>query len=164
LDFLELDDIARLSSMNRGIHDMCTNYVPMVSEFSLASLQHRTCQHLSCHEVDKASVEDGYCKQHIHQHTCEDCHFIRANLDTTESCVEGCCYKSVCQIEDGGCPPLQCITCHEYYEIFDLYKNVYKQNESICHECVQWERHTHLFTPRVTWFGISHEEWQNRLG
>jgi hypothetical protein len=164
LDFLELDEIARLSTMNRSIYDMCTGYVPMVSNESLSTLRHRTCHHSSCQQADKSSVQSGYCKKHIDQHTCEDCHTVRAELDKVEACVEGCCEKSVCRLEDGGCPPLQCIDCKEYYEIFELYKNIYRHHESVCHHCYLWQRHTYIFSPRVTWHGLSHEEWQNRLG
>ena len=169
LDYLELDDIARLTSMNRDIRTMCTEYVPMVSEFTLHSLQHRNCLHRSsqpeqCTVVDKFSVEHGYCRTHLTcDHTCYDCGTIRDQLEEEEACVnDDCCYKFVCRLEDGGCVPLQCWSCLSYYDVLTVYKysGWEDRKDRLCHECVQEHGVTDLFIPCMTFHagGIRRED------
>ena len=185
LDHLELDDIARLSGANRDVHTMCTEYVPMVSEFTLDSLQHRRCRHEEplpsvetpmgritpvpeqCMTVDKSSVEHGYCRRHLEAHTCWDCGTIRERLDNEDACADGgCCYKYVCCLEDGGCVPLQCWSCHFYYDVVSMYKYCDSEDRAdrLCHECVQEHSVADLFTHCVTWYGLSLEEAERRRG
>jgi hypothetical protein len=183
LDFLELDDIARLSSMNHTIHDMCTEYVPMVSEFTLNTLQTLHCLHIEqpyrvptssgyitplpipCTKVDKSSVEHRYCRIHMDHHVCWDCGTMRAELEQSAACVNnGCCHKYICRLEDGGCPPLQCWSCLSYYDVLSLYKYTGKEKDLLCHECVQEHQVADVFVPCVTWYGISEEEAERRYG
>ena len=184
LDHLELDDIARLSGVNREIHDMCTDYVPMVSELTLAGLQHRRCLHTvplpilqtttgstitlmpeQCMGVDKSSVEHRYCRGHLEHHTCWDCGTIREELDKEGACADsGCCYKWVCRLEDGGCPPLQCWSCHAYHDVVDMYKYCGAEKDLLCHACVQELDVADTFVSCVTWYGLSLEESERRYG
>lgn len=173
LDHLELDDIARLSGANRGVHTMCTEYVPMVSEFTLDSLQHRHCLHREampsvetstgriipvpeqCTTVDKSSVLHGYCRRHLEAHTCWDCGAIHEALDRDNACAdeEGCCYKYVCCLEDGGCVPLQCWSCHAYHDVISMYKycGVENRQDRLCHACVHEHNVTDMFVSCLTW-------------
>ena len=190
LDYLDLDDVARLSGANRDIHGICTEYVPMVSEFTLDSLQHRRCPHeesipsmetptgyivytpIPCGYVDKSSVLEGYCARHLTYHICEDCGTIRDVLDETEACDDewgGCCYKWVCRLEDGGCPPLQCWSCYAYHDVVSMYRHRTDRGHKdkkdlLCDACVQEHDVADMFTPCVTWYGLSLEEVARRRG
>lgn len=183
LDHLELDDIARLSGANRDIHTMCADYVPMVSEFTLNSLQHRHCRHQervppvktptgyvepapeSCRVVDKSSVEHGYCTRHLETHTCWDCGTVRDELDKEDACADnGCCYKWICRLEDGGCVSLQCWSCHAYHDVVSMYKYRGAEKDLLCDACVQEHNVADAFEPCVTWWGLSLEEAERRRG
>lgn len=186
LDYLKLDDIARLSGANRDVHAMCTEYVPMVSELTLDSLQYRHCRHQerappvktrtghiasvpeSCRTVDKSSVEHGFCRMHLDNHTCWDCGTVREELDRTEACADelGCCYKWVCRLEEGGCVSLQCWSCQAYHDVVSMYKYSGPENrkDRLCDDCVQEHDVADLFTPCFSWWGISLEEAQRRRG
>ena len=182
LDFLELDDIARLSSMNRSIRDRCTEYVPMVSDFTLDTLQYSSCHHISqlpripttlgyimpspeyCIKVDKSSVEHGYCHVHMEEHTCWDCGTIRENLEKEDACADGgCCYKYICSLEDGGCLSLQCWSCLSYHDVIMMYKYTGEERDRLCQECVQKKDVADVCVPCVTWYEIS-EEAERRYG
>ena len=165
LDYLELDDIARLSGVNREAHAMCTDYVPMVSEFTLNTLQYRHCLHQKtlpslqtpepCRKVDKSSVEHGYCKEHMGKHVCWDCGTVRKVLDKVVACADGeaCCYKWVCCLEDGGCVALECWSCLSYYDVISMYKYSGVEKDLLCNQCVQEHDVADMFLPCVTWYG-----------
>ena len=185
LDYLDLDDVARLSGANHETHTMCTKYVPMVSEMTLDSLQHRRCPHeesipsmetptgyiiytpISCGSVDKSSVLEGYCARHLTYHICEDCGTVRDVLDETEACADegglGCCYKWVCRLEDGGCPPLQCWSCYAYHDVVSMYRYT-EGKDLLCDACVQEHGVADRFQPCVVWYGLSLEEAARRRG
>lgn len=185
LDYLELDDIARLSGTNHETHTICTEYVPRVSELTLDTLQYRYCIHQEslspirtstgyvifapeqCRTVDKSSIEYKYCKNHIEKHTCSDCATIREQLDKEDACADGgCCYKFICRLEDGGCTPLQCWSCKAYHDVISMFKYIGPENrkDRLCHDCVHQHNVTDLFVSCITWWGLSLEEAQRRRG
>ena len=183
LDWLELDDIARLSGANCDVHTMCTEYVPMVSEFTLDSLQCRRCNHKEllpsvptttgyitpipeqCTAVDKSSVNHGYCGWHLERHTCWDCGTVREELDKEGACAhDECCYKWVCRLEDGGCVSLQCWSCHAYHDVIDMYKYCGVEKDLLCYACVQEHDVADTFVSCVTWYGLRLEELERRYG
>jgi hypothetical protein len=179
LEFLEYDEIARLSTTNKDNFEKCDNYIHHALGVSVTDLQHFTCQHvidkknnITCPRTDNHSIEFHYCRKHEEEHTCWDCGRQKDHLIKTNACADyECCYKFVCpQILEsgyevpGGCEQLPCSNCHEEKNIMVMSYMIPQEGNKIitCDDCLYSMDDASFYVPMIYWHGLSEEEYERR--
>lgn len=174
VDFLEYDDVARLSTVNKHTHDMCDSYVQHALGVPVRDLTHFACTHVidkqtrrQCSRVDTVSIEYSYCRYHYDEHTCWDCGRFQESLGLARACAdpEGCCYKSVCRTPEGWleCAPLPCSGCGALKATEELQRRSDATDLMVCDDCAL-DAPGITYFPVIYWHGPSQEEYEERYG